>query len=73
MKKITAALYIIAITGMLGLNSCKDNNQAEGNIVEESSQVDNSPENGEGTAATQRAVDTTSKAEEDSLIEQPTP
>ncbi len=61
----------MAAVAVFTMGSCKNNNEAEGNVAAEPSQVDNYPEN--VSDETQRAADTTSKAEEDSIMEQPTP
>ena len=66
---IQKAVLSVSLLAVFSFTSCKDNDVREGEMV--------SPEGieaeQEGTAATDRAADTTSKAEEDSLIEAPSP
>lgn len=61
--------FALAITAIFSLSSCKDNEVREGEIVER----DEFEAEDIGTTATETASDTTSRAEEDSLIETPSP
>ena len=65
-KKIVLALVFATLFGM---TSCKDNDSREGEMVGQDG-IEAEPR---GTTATDEAADTTSRAEEDSLIETPSP
>ena len=61
-------LFTAAIIILLSVGSCKDNETREGEMV-----APESTEAETGTTAADMAADTTSTAEEDSLIEAPSP
>jgi len=56
----------VVFAAMLSISSCK-NNETEGNVVGEPSQVDTYSQE------TEQAADTTSRTEEDSIMETPSP
>lgn len=63
------AVYVTALIALFNLTSCKDNDVREGEMVGPDG-IEAEPR---GTTATDIATDTTSMAEEDSLIEAPSP
>lgn len=64
-------LFACVLAAAFSLGSCKDDHKAEGDIVGEPSQVDNYPDN--AADETKQAADTTSRAEEDSIMDTPSP
>jgi len=68
LKKLLLACVLISA---LSLGSCKDDHKADGDVAGEPTQVDNYPEN--ATTETRQASDTTSRAEEDSIMDVPSP
>jgi hypothetical protein len=66
LKKV---IFAFTVAVMFSITSCKDNDAREGEMTGQDG-IEAEPI---GTTATDEAADTTSRAEEDSLIETPSP
>lgn len=68
-KILSKAILVFTFAAMFSITSCKDNDAREGEMTGQDG-IEAEPM---GTTATDEAADTTSRAEEDSLIETPSP